>query len=262
MNLKNRLKSGLPCLGAWVMSRDPITIEVIANSNIDWIAIDLEHAPISVCQAADLIRVGSLCGKSVLVRTSDHNTTTIKKVLDAGAVGIIVPDVRSPDQIKKIIESTRYPKIKNGTIIGNRGVGLARAQGYGRSFQSYYNDINDQIVVIPQIEHIQAVEHAYDIAMMDGVDALFIGPYDLSASMGQPGQIGSKEVTSAIEKIKTESLRAEKQAGIHCVAPNIAQTLEYVKNGWNLVAFSSDIFIIRDAIDDVCKQVNRGGAKL
>lgn len=249
--LKEKLASNDLCLGAWVMMRDSISVEVMAGSGVDWLAVDMEHAPITLDIAADLIRVGSRCDVDMLVRVPDHNITTIKQVLDAGATGVIVPDIRNSKQSQDILHAIRYPA--NHTDghhhFGSRGVGLARAQGYGRNFDNYVKTWASQAVFIPQIEHVQAITEVSAIAAIDGVDALFVGPYDLSASMGCAGQFEEPSVVAAINSIVTATKAAGKVAGFHSVAADISPALQRISQGVTFLAFSADVFLIRHQID-------------
>ncbi len=259
-NLKDLLRSGGVCIGSWIMSRDPITTEVLACSGLDWLAIDMEHAPIAINDAADLIRVGTSCGMSMLVRLPDHNPTTIKQILDAGAAGVIAPEVRSVDQARALLNAMLYPasrSISSGASSGIRGSALARAHGYGRTFVDYMDKWNRDAVFIPMIEHIDAVREVGNIAAMDGVDAIFIGPYDLSASLGLPGQFDHPEVASAIDKIVNATMAVGKTAGFHSVPAEIEPALSRLRSGVRLLAFSSDLFILRHQIDEFVSAVHR-----
>ena len=255
-SLKEKLANNDLCLGAWVMMRDPISVEVMAGSGVDWLAVDMEHAPITVDIAADLIRVGSRCSVDMLVRVPDHNITTIKQVLDAGAAGVIVPDIRNSPQVQDILHAIRYPAHKTDIHphYGSRGVGLARAQGYGRDFDSYIKTWASQAVFIPQIEHIDAIAEVSAIAAIDGVDALFVGPYDLSASMGLAGQFDEPAVVNAINAIVAATKVAGKVAGFHSVTAEVSSALQRIAQGVTFLAFSSDVFLIRHQIDTFVRE--------
>ncbi len=254
--LKEKLASDKLVVGSWIMLRDPISVEVMADSGLDWLAVDMEHAPISISEAADLIRVGVRCGIDMLVRVPDHNVTTIKQVLDAGATGVIVPDVRTVAQAKQILSFMMYPCTALNDN-GARGSGLAAAQGYGRKFNTYFSEWNDRVVFIPMIEHIDAIKNAADIAAIDGVDALFVGPYDLSASMGKPGLLNDPDVSEAVERIVAAAKSSQKMAGFHGVPPDINHSKEKIMAGIRLLAFSADVFFIRNQIDMFMEQINK-----
>lgn len=241
--LKTRIACGKVCIGSWVMLRDPISVEVLAVSGVDWLAIDMEHAPITLSECADMIRVGNGCGCPMLPRLPDHNPTLIKQVLDAGAAGVIVPDVRSVEQVERLAAAMRYP------AAGFRGVGLARALGFGRKFNPYVQGWNGQAILVPQIEHIDAIDQVTQIAAHVAVDGVFIGPYDLSASMNLTGQLDHPKVEQSVEAIKAAAASAGKPFGIHAVAVDVAAAVARLRQGARFIAFASDVFMIRHAID-------------
>lgn len=264
--LKEKLKRQELTIGSWIMMRDSIAVEVLADSGLDWLAIDMEHGPISIDIAADLIRVGRRCGIDMLVRVPDHNGTTIKRVLDAGANGIIVPDVRNVLQTETLLEYARYPSQRGDARTGGvRGAGLAKAQGYGRRFAEYYKNWNDDLVFIPQIEHIDAIPNACAIAALEGVDALFVGPYDLSASMGKAGELSDPEVMKNVSVITEAAKSAGKSAGFHSVSPNIQDALSFIDKGVTFLAYAADVFMLRGQIDSfisvIKEKKNIGGSK-
>lgn len=256
--LKEKLRSGKLTVGSWVMMRDPISVDAMAAGGLDWLTIDLEHAPISIETAADLIRVGLRNGVDMLVRMADHNTTTVKQVLDAGASGVIVPDIRHAAAAEHILSYMRYPaKQGSGNVSGNRGAGLACAHGYGRFFDEYYDRWNKDAVFIAQIEHIDALDVVDEIATTDGVDCLFVGPYDLSASMGKAGQLDDAEVIDAIQKIFSAAKAAGKVAGIHSVPSDVNYAIEKIETGAKFLAVSSDVFFIRDQVDALVAELKK-----
>jgi 2-dehydro-3-deoxyglucarate aldolase len=250
-NLKSKLAGTGPCVGSWIMSRDPITVEVMARAGFDWLCVDMEHAPIGVSEAAELIRAGTLAGVPMLVRLPDHSLRTARQVADAGACGFIFPDVRNALQASKLLEGMRYPLEGSGT----RGVGLGRAPGYGRDFTVYYAEWNRAFVFVPQIEHIDAVENIEEIAGIPGVDALFVGPYDLSASMGLTGQLTSPRLNSALQRITAAAQAAGKAAGFHAVPADLDAAAARLNEGVRFLAYSSDVFILRDICDQFIARV-------
>lgn len=260
MKLVDRLQSGELCVGSWIMMRDPASVEVLADSGLHWLAVDLEHAPISIETAVDHIRVGSSRGIDVLVRLPDHSATTMKRVLDAGASGVIVPDVRSVKQARDLLRLGLYAEQAgedNPAVVSQaRGVGLARAQGFGRTFDEYYASWNRDFVFIPQIEHIDAIPNARAIADLPGVSALFVGPYDLSASMGLPGKLDDPKVEAQIGLVVAACRDAGKPAGFHAVPPDPSITLAKIEDGVRFIAFSADIFMIRGCVDSFMEQLS------
>ena len=190
MKLKQKLINKQLTIGSWITLGNTGIAEILANARFDWLVIDLEHTTISLEQAGELIRTIELAGVPSLVRLTSNDENQIKRVMDAGAQGIVVPMVNNANDARKAVLSTRYPPL------GVRGVGLARAQQYGASFNEHFAwqaDMNSGPVVVIQIESIDAVENLKDILAVHGVDAFIIGPYDLSCSMGIPGEFNHPE---------------------------------------------------------------------
>ncbi len=213
--LRELIRSGQPTLGSWITLGHPGIAEIMANAGFDWLAVDLEHSVIAIDTAGDLIRVIDLCGVAPLVRLTSNLPDQIKRVMDAGAQGIIVPMVNSAMDAQQAVASVRYAPS------GNRGVGLARAQGYGPRFQEYLAWQRDSAVVVVMIEHKDAIRNLRDILAVPGVDAFFIGPYDLSCSLGFPGQFEHSEFLAAMAEILRIGADSGVMAGIHVVEPDL-----------------------------------------
>ena len=152
-SLKSKLARGKVTLGSWITLAHPAVAEIMSRAGFDWLAIDLEHSVITIREAEELIRVVELSGVSPLVRLSVNDPVQIKRVMDAGSHGVIVPMVNSVSGAKQAVEAVMYPPQ------GKRGVGLARAQGYGSTFESYRQWLNQERVIIVQAEHIEAVDN-------------------------------------------------------------------------------------------------------
>ena len=192
-------------LGSWITLNHPSIAELMCDCGFDWLCIDLEHSVIDYYNAQLLISTIQLKGLKAFVRVGENNNLVIKRVLDAGADGIIVPMVNSKQDALNAINSVKYPPT------GNRGVGLARAQGYGFDFQNYKDKKAKEIKLIVQIEHVDAINNLNEIIDLDGVDGTIIGPYDLSGSMGKPGQYNDddvKKVLSKYEKIASKKINS------------------------------------------------------
>ena len=233
--LKKKIRGDDLILGSWITIANSGIAEIMARSGFDWLAVDLEHSVISIHEAGDLIRTIDLCGVSPLVRLSANDPVQIKRVMDAGAHGIIVPMVNSADEARRAVSSVRYPPI------GQRGVGLARAQGYGNAFEDYVRWLDDEAIVIVQVEHIEAVENLEKILAVDGVDGFIVGPYDLSGSLGIPGQFDHPKMLDAMQRIKTIGYNSDKAPGIHIVEPDPEQFRLGIDEGYRFIAYSVDI---------------------
>lgn len=238
LTLKQRLKINQLTIGSWITLGHSAIGEIMARAGFDWLTIDLEHSAITIHEAEELIRIISLCGVPALVRLTSNDANQIKRVMDAGAHGVIVPMVNSREDAKKAVQSLYYPPI------GRRGVGLARAQGYGTSFSAYQKWLEDEAIIIVMIEHIDAVNNLEDILTVPGIDGFIIGPYDLSTSMGIPGNFEDPGMIEAIEKIRTTSSALGKTGGLHVVEPDSAKLREAIDNGFRFLAYSLDIRIL------------------
>jgi len=243
-SLKQRLKANHSTVGSWITLPSPAIAEIMAKSNLDWVTIDMEHSPITFSQAEELIRVIDLCGKPPLVRVGDNNALIIKRVMDMGAHGVIVPMVNSRAQAEKAVQAVKYPPE------GTRGVGLARAQRYGLTFKEYKKWQAKESAVIVQIEHIDAIEALEEILSVEGVDASLIGPYDLSASMGYPGEFDRKEVKAAVNHYRRVCKKLRKPAGFHVIAPESKLIAQKKREGFSFIAFSLDALLLSKKIED------------
>jgi len=236
--LKRRLSCGQLTIGSWITLAHPAIAEIMSRAGFDWLAVDLEHSVITIREAEELIRVISLCGVPPLVRLTSNDQNQIKRVMDAGACGVIVPMVNSRADAERAVKSVHYPPF------GERGVGLARAQGYGTGFANYREWLENEAVVIVQIEHIDAVNDLEAILMVPGVDGYIIGPYDLSASMGIPGEFNDQRLIAAIEKVRTTGIALGKPGGLHVVEPDSKKLREAIGKGFRFLAYSLDTRIL------------------
>ena len=242
-SLKSKLAQSQFTLGSWITLAHPAIAEIMSRAGFDWLVIDLEHSVVTIREAEELIRVISLSGSCPLVRLSINDPVQIKRVMDAGAHGVIVPMVNSAEDAKRAVEAVRYPPE------GRRGVGLARAQGYGSAFERYRKWLDQESIVIVQVEHIEAVNKLKEILAVDNIDGFIVGPYDLSSSLGVPGQFNHPAMKEAMDRILSTSLASGKVAGIHVVEPDLAALQKRVDQGYSFVAYSLDIRML----DRICR---------
>jgi 2-dehydro-3-deoxyglucarate aldolase len=242
---KSELAAGQTKIGSWITLANPAIAEIMSRSGFSWLAVDLEHSVITIREAEELIRIIDLSGVIPLVRLSSNDSVQIKRVMDAGAHGIIVPMVNSITEAESAVASVYYPGA------GRRGVGLARAQGYGESFAEYKDWQATEPVVIVQIEHIDAVNNLEGIIAVNGVDGFIVGPYDLSGSLGVPGEFDHPEMIKAMEKIREVSSQSGKARGIHVIEPDINQLEQRIEEEYRFIAYSLDIRMLSTA----CRQV-------
>ncbi|HRC26032.1 MAG TPA: aldolase/citrate lyase family protein [Alphaproteobacteria bacterium] len=237
-SLKDKLAAHTLVLGGWVMIGHPASAEIMARAGFDWVCIDLEHTATDIETVENLIRAIEIGGAAPLVRLTNNDPNLIKRVTDSGAAGIIVPMVETPLQAQAAVDALYYPPR------GKRGVGLARAQKYGAGFDSYKTWLDTQVVCIVQIEHIDAVRNAQAILSVPGVDGYMLGPYDLSASMGLPGQVDHPDVLTAIDQVRKTAKAMGKPGGIHVVEPDPARLRSAIDKGFTFIAYGIDTRII------------------
>ena len=222
-------------IGSWITLGHPAIAEIMADAGFDWLVIDLEHSVITIGEAEELIRIVDLKGVTPLVRLSSNNSVQIKRVMDAGAHGVIVPMVCSAQDVRDVLSAVKYPPL------GQRGVGLARAQGYGAKFKEYNEWHREQTLVIAQIEHIDAVNNLDSIFDVPGLDGYIVGPYDLSGSMGIPGDFEAPEFLKALAQIKTIAIDHQMPGGVHLIEPDPDELEKLIHEGNRFIAYSLDI---------------------
>lgn len=228
-------------IGSWITLGEPAIAEIMAKAGFEWLAIDMEHSAISINQCQELIRVIDLCGKIPLVRVGSNDPLLIKRAMDSGAHGVIVPMVNSRNDAERAVSAVKYPPE------GTRGVGLSRAQGYGTSLNEYIKWSETESVVIVQIEHILGVENLEDILTVEGVDAFIVGPYDLSGSLGIPGCFEDGKMIKALTDIKRISSKIGIPAGYHVVNISHEKIAEKIAEGYTLLAYGVDFLFIGES---------------
>lgn len=225
-------------IGSWITIPHPSIAEIMAKSGFDWLVVDMEHSPIGMSGAEELIRVINLCGLPAMVRVGENNPNLIKRVMDAGASGVIVPMVNTKEQAKQAVEAVKYPPD------GHRGVGLARAQGYGTMFDEYKEWVKKESTVIIQIEHIDAVRNIDSILSVSDIDGFIVGPYDLSGSLGIPGQFDHPDMKDALEIINKAVKKWNIPSGFHVVMPDADAAIKKIREGYSFIAFGVDFLFL------------------
>lgn len=236
--LKRKLQKQEMTIGSWITLGHTSIAEIMAKAGFEWLVVDMEHSVITLEIAQQLILAIEGCGVIPLVRIGENNANLIKRVMDAGAYGVIVPMINSKQEAEAAVRAVKYPPV------GKRGVGLARAQGYGEKFDEYAATVNDESVVIVQIEHIDGVNNLESILSVEGVDGCIIGPYDLSGSLGTPGDFEQPDVLAALKKVEQTCSRQKVALGIHIVQPDYRLVMEKVSKGYTFIAFSLDILFL------------------
>jgi 2-dehydro-3-deoxyglucarate aldolase len=239
--VRNKLSKGVASIGSWMQLPDSSVAEIMGYSGYDWVVIDLEHGSFSLQQLPNLFRAIELGGALPLVRVAQGNSKDCKQALDAGAAGLIIPMVESAEQLHKLIGFSKWPPA------GNRGVGFSRANRFGENFNEYFAQAQNPLI-IAMIESIEGINNIESILQVKGLDSIFIGPYDLSASLKITGDFSNQMFTQAIDKIRSCALDNSIPCGIHVVEPVVENLKIRVKEGYQFIAYSIDsVFLSKSA---------------
>lgn len=250
---KRKLRAGEPALGGWIMIGHPSVAEILAGEgSMDWLAVDMEHTSTTVRMFHELSLAVKGSGVDLLARLPGHNAEMAKLVLDSGADGIIVPSVNTPEQAREAVAMAKFPPE------GHRGASLCRATDFGRNFSPYYSNHNENVLVVCMLEHVDAVANVDAILTVPGIDATFIGPYDLSASMGLPGQIDHPDVLEAQQTLLAACKRHQVPAGIHVVPVDGAEVTRRIEEGFRFIACGIDTEFLMYAARQMFGEVKRG----
>ena len=241
-DIRKKLSSGDVSIGSWMQIPHPSIAEIMGQSNYDWVAVDMEHGAVSAHQLPDLFRALELGKTLPLVRIAQGEVKDCKQALDAGAGGVIVPMISNAKQLQKVINATRWPPA------GTRGVAFSRANLFGKYFDEYTKEAQ-QPLVIAMIEHIDAIKNLDDILNVEGLDAILIGPYDLSSSMGLISQFENKEFISTINTIKHKAEDIGVACGIHIVEPSKNELQKKIEDGYRFIAYSIDSVFLNKYIE-------------
>ena len=241
--IRQTLQSGGNTIGSWMQIPNPSVAEIMGQAGFDWIAVDLEHGAFSLHQLPDIFRAIELGGTLPLARLSQGDPKECKQVLDAGAGGVIIPMIESADQLIKLKAACCWPPT------GCRGVGFSRANLFGKHFEDYVEEAQAPLL-IAMIEHVQAIEQLPEILEVDGLDAILVGPYDLSASMGVTAQFDSTEFKLALKQIQELTAKSKIACGIHSVTPSPEELRKKLSEGYRFVAYATDAVFLNSVVNN------------
>ncbi|MDP9203552.1 MAG: aldolase/citrate lyase family protein [Gemmatimonadota bacterium] len=241
--IKDKMRRGEASIGSWMSMAHPSIAEILAMAGYDWVVVETEHTAIDVSEVLRVIIAIEQRGAVPLVRLAWNDPIQAKAVLDSGAAGVLVPMVNTKADAELAVGMTKYPPL------GFRGVGLARAQDYGEKFDEYVRNANTDTLLMVMIEHKEAVANIDEILSVPGIDGTFIGPYDLSMSLGIPGETGHPEVIEAKRKVRDAALSRGLVAGVHFVQPRNAaeECAQAIKEGYRFIALGTDILFLGDS---------------
>jgi 4-hydroxy-2-oxoheptanedioate aldolase len=254
--VKKTLREGRPSFGTWLSAGDLFASRILARLNFEWLTLDLEHSPIDWSQAAMIFGAVADAGGVPLARVPKGNHDYIKRVLDAGAWGIVVPMVDTVEQAKLAIAAAKYPPVGNRSLGGGM-----HSLNFDCSSQEYFQHANDEILVVLQTESPRGVANAEEIYSLPGVDAIFIGPVDLRAQMRKPDgtEATDEEFEAAIQKVIAVGRKTGTPTGMHIMDPAIA--LERAKQGMQFIAVGSDLRFMTERAQDILRTLHPDEAR-
>lgn len=253
--VKEKLEKNMKPIGTFFELGSPSVVEALGRTGLDFIILDNEHGPFEAESSRDFARAAENVGLTALARVREVSRPAVLKLLDVGIQGLIVPDVHTVDQVQQIVAYAKY------FPVGKRGFCPSRKDGWGfdtmaqQSVPEQMAYWNEQTLVIPQCETVGALEQIEEIAALEGVDGIFIGPFDLSISMGIPGQFDHPDFLAALERVQ----KACKDAGKFCMifAGSPAAVAERFRQGYDAVAYSLDATVLAKAFQTDVAEIKK-----
>jgi 2-dehydro-3-deoxyglucarate aldolase len=237
--IRTALRSGSASIGSWMQIPESNIAEIMGRAGYQWVAIDMEHGPVAVNQLPDIFRALELGGTLPLARVASPLPINCRQALDQGAAGVVIPMISSASQLQSIISECHWPPR------GRRGVGFQRANVFGKFFDAYVEEAQESLV-IAQIEHIDAVNNLEAIVKVEGLDAIMIGPYDLSASLGITGEFENKKYKDVLTKILEVCAKQKMPCGIHVVQPDTKMLEQRIREGYTFIAYGVDTVFLNN----------------
>ena len=234
--LRRRLRSRARTYGAWVSIGHPDIASLFASASGHFVGVDLEHTMTELSTIQAMIRACHEYGRACLPRIFPGQFEQLRRLLDAGADGVIVPQVSNREDIDRAVSALRYPPE------GRRSFGVAAAHRFGRAFDAYVRSANRSLSLIIQVESTEAVTHIDTIVSHPAVDGVLVGPYDLSGSLGMPGALTHPRVTQACERVIQACAKASMSCGIHLPYPHTQEMQERLASGFTFLVLGSDVF--------------------
>jgi len=253
----NRLKEIMQekgnAIGTFLGIANAPLVECLGYTGLDFVLIDTEHGPYDTQPMSDLIKAAELGGMAPIVRIADVTHKEIQRAVDNGAQGIIVPCLRTVEDFKKAVDLAKFAPVGNRGFIKARGCGFGNEAWAKGTMEEYMKNSNERALMLPQCETVEALEHIEEIVQIEGLDGIFIGPFDLSIAMGIPAQFNHPDFQAAVERV----FEACKKAGKLCMilGNTVEESKNYLERGFDAVAYSMDAYIItevfRTAVDQI-----------
>ncbi|MDD4844367.1 MAG: aldolase/citrate lyase family protein [Anaerotignum sp.] len=251
-DIRQKLQDGEKVVGTFFEIGGSTAVECLGLSGLDFFIIDTEHGPFDVESSANFIRAAELRKIAPFVRIRDATRPSVLKMLDIGAKALIVPCINSVEEVQKLVEYGKYYPV------GMRGFAPTRAGGFGfeefaADINHYFEFCNKTTMIIPQCETLGCLEHIEEITAIEGVDGIFIGPYDLSCSFGKPGQFNDPEIVHAFDRVVKACKAAGKFVLIYAGSEEVAK--KYLEDGFDGVAYNMDAIVYINAYKNIIKNI-------
>ncbi len=241
-NLKECIKNNLVSTGSWCQIGHPANAGILAQTGFEWVVADCEHGEFEDADLGNFCRAVQQFNSTPLVRVKENAILPIRRALDLGAMGVIVPLVNNKEDAAKAVTAAKYPPE------GIRGFAFHKGNNWGVDFDEYAHSANNKILVFVMIESKEAVDNIDSILAVNGIDGIFIGPYDMSGSYGIVGQTDAAEIKDACSKVSEACKKAGKAAGIHIVLPTAENVKDAVSGGFTFLALGMDtVFLVNGA---------------
>ena len=236
----NNLFTKTTPIGSWLQIGNPEFTSMMIQSGFDFLVLDMEHGSISDGDLPVLFQAFNGTDCFPMVRVANNDPIFIRRALDLGAKGIVVPGVKSKEDVTKAENAIYYPPK------GDRGIGYSKANNYGMGFNEYFKSSNDDVLFVAQIEHEVAVKNINEIFSSDNIDSYIIGPYDLTGSMGIVGEFDNPNYLNNLDIIKKSAVKNGIRSGIHVVSPEVNQLKTAINEGYEFIAYSTDALLMYD----------------
>ncbi len=245
--VKQKLQRGEPSIGTWVSTGDPLVAEILAHAGFDWLTVDMEHNAIDMRDLMGCFQAIATTDTVPFVRVPWNDPQVLKRVLDVGAYGVVVPNIKNPEEAERAVQACRYPPE------GFRGMGTLRGRLYGGP--DYFEKANQEIAVILMIEDAEAIRRIEDICNVPGIDSLFIGPNDLASSLGVPLGLDNPhpDHKAAVRQVLETGKRFNLPVGIHCASPD--EVNRRIEEGFQWISIVSDARFLAAGAQSALEQI-------
>lgn len=252
---KMKLKNGGKLLGTFFSMGNPSAMECLGYTGMDFAIIDTEHGPFDTESAMGLVRAAESVGLSPFMRIADVSHKEIQRAVDMGVQGLIIPCLRSLEDMRKLVDLAKFPPVGNRGFIKGRGSGFGYQPWARVSVAEYMAACNDRLLLLPQCETLECYRQIEQVLAIDGIDGIFIGPFDLSISLGMPGDFDNPEFKAAVAAI----LKACKKAGKYSLffTTSVQQARSYLEQGFDGVAHSIDFTVFTEAYKSAVDSIRR-----